>query len=86
MAGDLSTRRLGYMATATSTASDEWPTPPWLVDRMAAEFGPLDFEHAATASNAKAPRFYTREDDGLSLPWEGRVCWLNPPYGSTIAR
>lgn len=23
---------------------------------------------------------FTKEDDGLSLPWGGRV-WLNPPYG-----
>ena len=36
-----------------------------------------------TAANAKAPRFYTRDDDGLSQPWEGRI-WLNPPYGREI--
>lgn len=28
-----------------------------------------------------AKTHYTREDDGLSLPWQGRV-WLNPPYGT----
>lgn len=72
-----------YMATATSSASDEWPTPQWLVDQLAAEFGPFDLDPAATAANAKAPKFYTREQDGLSQPWAGRI-WLNPPYGVPV--
>ena len=73
----------GYMAVATSSASPEWPTPRWLVDQLAAEFGPFDTDPAANADNAKAPLFYTQDDDGLSQPWKGRV-WMNPPYGRTI--
>jgi hypothetical protein len=28
-----------------------------------------------------AARFYTRQDDGLSQPWEARTVYLNPPGG-----
>ena len=67
----------------TSSASSEHPTPQWLVDQLAREFGTFDLDPCATAANAKAPRFYTRDQDGLSQPREGRI-WLNPPYGREI--
>ncbi len=66
-----------------SSVSSEHPTPQWLVDQLAREFGAFDLDPCATAGNAKAPRFYTRDQDGLSQPWEGRI-WLNPPYGREI--
>ncbi len=75
---------MSYMPVACSSASPEWPTPQWLVDQLAAEFGPFDLDPAATAANAKAPAFYTIADDGLAQRWKGRV-WLNPPYGRTDA-
>ena len=77
-----------YHQMCTSTGSpganpggtNEYPTPQWLVDQLAEEFGPFGLDPAATAENAKAPRFFTIVDDGLSKPWHGRV-WCNPPYG-----
>lgn len=59
--------------------SDEWSTPPAFVEAMAAEFGPFDLDVCCRPETAKAARFYTKADDGLSRPWVGRV-WLNPPY------
>jgi phage N-6-adenine-methyltransferase len=59
---------------------DEYTTLPEVVAELAAEFGPFDLDPAANASNAKAPRFYDVDVDGLSQPWTGRV-FLNPPYG-----
>ena len=67
-----------------SSRSCEWATPPELVARLAARWGPFDLDPCATAENAKAPRFYTRADDGLRRPWTGRV-FCNPPYGRAIA-
>jgi len=44
----------------------EWSTPQWLVDQLAAEFGPFDLDPAATAENAKAPAYITVDGDGLA--------------------
>lgn len=35
---------------------------------------------AASEDNAKLPRYYDREDDGLAQSWEGERVWCNPPY------
>lgn len=37
---------------------------------------------AASAENAKLPRFYTCEDDGLVQDWSGERVWCNPPYSN----
>lgn len=50
------------------------------IRELEARFGtPFNLDVAAAPHNAKAPEFYTREDDGLSQPWRGAV-WCNPPY------
>lgn len=58
----------------------DYETPPELVAALSAEFGPFEFDFAATEANKKAPTAYTPEMDSLSLVWSG-VGWLNPPYG-----
>lgn len=35
---------------------------------------------AASASNAKLPRYFDADADGLSQPWGGERVWCNPPY------
>lgn len=57
----------------------DWETPQAFYDLVDAEFG-FTLDAAASPENAKAPDFYTIEDDALSRLWQGTV-WVNPPYG-----
>lgn len=60
-------------------AVDDRGTDPTFIATLEERFGTFDLDVAAAAHNAKAPTYYTREDDGLTRPWFGRV-WCNPPY------
>lgn len=67
-----------------SSRSDEWATPQEFFDRLDDEFH-FDIDVCATPENAKCPRYFTKEQDGLKQEWEG-ICWMNPPYGREISR
>ena len=67
-----------FPVTEGST-SDECYTPRSLFDQLDIEFDLDPASCPRELSSVPAARIYTIEDDGLSLPWEGRV-WLNPPY------
>lgn len=68
-----------------SSATDDWYTPQDVFDRLNDQYGPFLVDVCASVENAKCPRFFTREDDGLIQDWHpfGR-CWMNPPYGRGI--
>ena len=59
---------------------DTWLTPRQILDNL----GAFDLDPCAAESNPQwaAPRYFTREVDGLSQPWVGRV-WCNPPFSDT---
>lgn len=67
-----------------SSETVEWSTPQDFFDRLAVGFS-FDLDVCATAENAKAPRFFTKEVDGLQQEWRG-CCWMNPPYGREIGK
>ena len=52
--------------------------------QLSDRFGGFSLDVAAAPHNAKAKRFYTIDDDGLSQPWDGQV-WCNPPYSGLDA-
>lgn len=56
--------------------NDEWLTPPALLRAL----GQFDLDPCSPVVRPwdTAAQHYTVQDDGLSLPWAGRV-WLNPP-------
>lgn len=63
--------------------NDEWLTPPEILRAL----GAFDLDPCAPIVRPweMAHRHYTAQDDGLSLPWSGRV-WCNPPYGLQAAK
>lgn len=65
-----------------TSSSDEWETPQELFD-MIDEVFHFNLDVCATHANAKCKRYFTKKEDGLSLPWSG-ICWMNPPYGREI--
>lgn len=67
----------------TSSNTDEWATPKALFDKLDACFH-FTLDPCATEENHKAPKFYTKEQDGLKQDWGGEVIWCNPPYGRAI--
>ena len=60
----------------------EFWTPAKYVDSARSVMGEFDLDPASALranDTVQAKTFYTKEDNGLEQPWEGRV-WLNPPY------
>ena len=69
----------------STRGSVEWYTPPHIIKAARDVLGAIDLDPAtslyAQTYGVEARRFYSLEagEDGLELPWSGRV-WLNPPY------
>jgi len=70
------------LGTLTSAKSDEHGTPHFLAQAAREALGKIDLDpmsnHAAQKI-IRAQNFYTKEEDGLTKPWIGRI-WLNPAF------
>lgn len=79
---------LGYVEVEHDPEqSDEWFTPEWLIELARTVLGTIDLDPASCATAqtvVKASQYYTIQDDGLALPWQGRA-FLNPPYSKPLA-
>lgn len=65
------------------TGKHNWHTPRPYVEAARRVMGSIDLDPASDPvanTLVQAAKFYTAEEDGLSMPWSGNV-WLNPPYG-----
>lgn len=60
-------------------ASDDWYTPPAIFDALGLIFD-LDPCSPGPSHWVPARKVYTKDEDGLSQPWDGLV-FMNPPFG-----
>lgn len=63
-----------------SSQTGEWETPASFFAVLDSEFH-FTLDVCARPENAKCPRFFSPEQDGLRQSWAGEICWMNPPYG-----
>jgi hypothetical protein len=69
-----------------SSDSVEWYTPQHIVEHTINTLGEIDLDPCSNEDkNIPATHHYTKDDDGLSKIWNGRI-YMNPPYGDTIGQ
>ena len=69
------------------TGNEEWYTPKKYIDMAREVLGRIDIDPASNSfanEVVQATTYYTKEDNGLTKEWQGKM-WLNPPYSSIIA-
>jgi phage N-6-adenine-methyltransferase len=77
-----------YVGAGNSSVHHGWETPEWLLQTLYTVFGMFDLDpcsstHKRQTASVQAHIHYTMNDNGLSLPWHGKV-FVNPPYGRTL--
>lgn len=67
------------------TQLSEWYTPEHVLATVEEFLGAIDLDPCSNQGlpNVPAARHFTRDDDGLTREWHGRV-YMNPPYGDEI--
>lgn len=67
-----------------TVSSDEWYTPKWMIDAL----GPFDLDPCSPKDRPfdTATVHWTKEQDGLLMPWGKSFVWLNPPYSRQLLR
>ncbi len=65
--------------------NNEWYTPSRYIEAARLVMGGIDLDPASCEMAnqiVQSTTYYTKEDNGLSKPFYGRI-WCNPPYGFT---
>ena len=71
---------MGKFGGKFESAKQDWETPMDFFAPINAEFK-FTLDAAANAKNAKAPKYFSKAEDGLAQSWGKNIVWLNPPYG-----
>ena len=72
--------------TYNHNGSVEYYTPEKYINAARRVLGEIDLDPASSElanETVKAKVFYTKDDDGLSKDWRGRI-WMNPPYSKGV--
>ncbi len=60
--------------------SQEWTTPPELIEWIENRFGQIDLDIAASKENAICERYFTKEHSAFKNPWKCKNGFFNPPF------
>ncbi len=70
-----------------TSIEQDWATPQSFVDLVEITFDiKFNLDVCAYDHTAKAPLWFTEEDDALQMEWSAPVCWMNPPYGQALPK
>ena len=72
-----------FAAFKKGSASQDWYSPKECVEATRLVMGGIGLDPASSAvaqARVRADRYYDQETDGLSMPWEARSVFMNPPY------
>lgn len=73
---------------ARGTSKQDYETPMEFIEALERRFGGISFDLAASKENAKAPDYYTAEQDSLKQDWHkldalnNGWLFLNPPFAN----
>jgi ParB family chromosome partitioning protein len=68
--------------------NNEWYTPVKVLCKVREVLGEIDIDPASCAlaqEKVMAKEYYTEENSGLLVPWEGKV-FCNPPYSASLIK
>jgi hypothetical protein len=85
-AADVKRAIAGGPVCGLCTGNFEWYTPAKYIEAARRVMGGIDLDpasHETAQRTVRAAEYFTKDDDGLSRPWRGRV-WCNPPYATGL--